>query len=488
MPKTLEQEAKKKTRELIRIYEASKKEIQAKLELATKKGNDATYLKEVQKSIEDELKILRRRVHTWTQKKIPGLYMQAAQNQDEIIKKVAGELPPPQAGFGKVHKEAVATLAANTYSPIAQVSEIIGRNSLDYLKRVEYIHNEKVATQFLRKAGVENVKGAVVGYDTYRDAQRKIQATLNSKDVFKVPYYNKSGKVIKEVDAKVYSAMVARTTTAEAHRAGTKNRIQEYDYDLVEVIGRSIFPNSPCIPFEGRTLSLSGKTKGFVSLAEAKSQGLYHPNCVHDYSFSEKNLEDEPKDDTVQEVDEELEFKRSYNYLAQNSKKFNKSLKEYSEMGRDIVISKEKDAIIYHYTTNRIYKKLNEALRGQRKLTPGLLHFEKVLNHSLDKLPSYKGSTFRYQSALNNIDQFKVGKTVNFGQFLSTSTNLEAIGYFEDKFLFNIASKKGKKIKDVSMVQLEDEVLFKSHSNFKVTRVINFKEDNKIFIDLEEIG
>ena len=449
----LENLSKKRQSELIKIYELSISEIKEKLQEAKKKGNDTTFLKKTKQSIEQELEELKNRSQQWAQLKIKSVYTQAIKNQDEIIKKALGELPEPKTSFNKVHREALQTLAYNTYNPIEKVSKIIGRNSLEYLDRVNFIYNEIVPTKTLRKAGIEGVKGAVAGFDTYKEAQKKIEKTLSIDNIFKVPYYNKKGDVVKLVDAKVYSSMVARTATAEAHRAGTLNRIKEYDYDLVDVIGNSVFPNSPCIPFENKTLSLSGKTEGFISLAQAKAEGLFHPNCIHDIGFSENNFDEDNQNQEERqskEDKEELEFKRSYNYLAKNSGKFKESLKEYRKLGRDIVISKEKDAIIYHYTTNRVFRRLNESLRGERKLTPELEHYSKALDHSLKQLPDYKGNVYRYQTSLDNTDQFKLGNTVDFKQFLSTSDDLKKIEYFEVDILTQL------KQDDSYYVQTED--------------------------------
>jgi hypothetical protein len=56
--------------------------------------------------------------------------------------------------------------------------------------------------------------------------------------------------------------------------------------DLVQVNGHSSFPNSPCLPFEDAILSLTGKTKGYTTLDEAKAQGLFHPNCIHHFGVT----------------------------------------------------------------------------------------------------------------------------------------------------------------------------------------------------------
>ena len=36
-----------------------------------------------------------------------------------------------------------------------------------------------------------------------------------------------------------------------------------------------------CIPFNGKILSINGKTPGYMTIQEAALHGLFHPNCDH---------------------------------------------------------------------------------------------------------------------------------------------------------------------------------------------------------------
>ena len=89
------------------------------------------------------------------------------------------------------------------------------------------------------------------------------------------------------VDVADYANMVARTTSAQAFREGSKISILEnFNGDLVEITGISSFPDSPCVPFQGKILSLEGKTEGYMLLSDAEAQGLFHPNCIHDFAVT----------------------------------------------------------------------------------------------------------------------------------------------------------------------------------------------------------
>ena len=109
-----------------------------------------------------------------------------------------------------------------------------------------------------------------------------------------MPYYDKKGNLHRYVQAKDYAKMVARTTTANVLREGAKDSVLDTfdgEFDLVEILGHSVFPNSPCLPYEGQILSLTGIVEGYTTVDEAKAQGLFHPCCIHSFGITDKVME-----------------------------------------------------------------------------------------------------------------------------------------------------------------------------------------------------
>jgi hypothetical protein len=103
-----------------------------------------------------------------------------------------------------------------------------------------------------------------------------------------------------------YAEMAARTSASQAMLQGHTDRIQELGVDTV------IVSNAPeeckvCRPYEGKVLSLSGRTTGrlkdgktvVASLSEAKRAGLYHPNCRHSHSIYLPGITKGPGRDTA---------------------------------------------------------------------------------------------------------------------------------------------------------------------------------------------
>lgn len=84
-----------------------------------------------------------------------------------------------------------------------------------------------------------------------------------------------------------YSSMALRTTTAEASNRGVAEAMSATGRDLIRISlpeghpgcrHHPDDPTNPCRAYEGQTLSLFGKTKGFLVLP---SLPPWHPQCEH---------------------------------------------------------------------------------------------------------------------------------------------------------------------------------------------------------------
>lgn len=93
-------------------------------------------------------------------------------------------------------------------------------------------------------------------------------------------------KLGREWRLSTYSQMAIRTTAAQASNRGVADAMRATRRDLVRVNrpeGRECGhhagnPNNPCRLYEGKTLSLFGKTEGVPVLLELPP---FHPNCQH---------------------------------------------------------------------------------------------------------------------------------------------------------------------------------------------------------------
>lgn len=268
----LNQLSKSEGQRLLATYKKSEKKIKAKLKACLEKGNNPEYLRRAQRSINQEIKTLEQQFNNYSQKRLPLIYNQGVKISDKEIDKFENTFDIDNS-FGKVDRSRLMIIADNTQRGLSGITTVIGRQSADYLRRI----------------GLMTARDITIGSETWLSASKAMTKELENKGFFYVDYKLKSG-AIRKVPADVYSRMVARTTSTEVARLSTTDRITSRGYDLVVVIGLSSFPESPCIPYQGKTLSISGTTAGYTALEEARANGFNHPNCIHSLGFSDDNL------------------------------------------------------------------------------------------------------------------------------------------------------------------------------------------------------
>ena len=83
-------------------------------------------------------------------------------------------------------------------------------------------------------------------------------------------------------DPTAYSRMLGRTAIADTRRVSFRQRYLQNGVDAVKIVGNGT-NHATCAVWEGVTVSLTGATPGIPTIAEARSAGLFHPNCRHRY-------------------------------------------------------------------------------------------------------------------------------------------------------------------------------------------------------------
>lgn len=178
----------------------------------------------------------------------------------------------PHGAFGEVQPTgAVTALVSETMARITPMQYQIRRAVNDVYQRVV----TEVAAQTL------------LGTVTRREASRMILTRLTQQGV--TGFRDAAGR---KWEMGAYAEMAARSSTANAMLQGHTDRISELGIDTV-IVSNSPEECSICRPFEGKVLSLSGRTTGRLkdgktvaaSLAEAKGKGLFHNNCRHSHSI-----------------------------------------------------------------------------------------------------------------------------------------------------------------------------------------------------------
>ena len=247
---------------LIKLYTKAEKEILAEVTKALLKGNSTYQLKAMLKNVRKIRKDLLGGARDWSTQAIQEAY-EAGQKSTGLGGGV---------GFNAVHQQAVAVLAENAYGRFEIVDQVIGR-------RVNDVY---------RSIALENVTGQVVGYQTWQQTAKRIRSDMADRGI--TGFVDAAGK---RWDMETYAEMIARTTPRQAMIEGTKNRLLEHGHDLAEIVG-GVGKNTckTCIAWNGRVVSLTGKTSGYPTLDEARDAGVFHPMCTHNIAIA-TSFEDE---------------------------------------------------------------------------------------------------------------------------------------------------------------------------------------------------
>ena len=263
---------------MIKFYEQAEREILDQLNRALLRGNKTEYLAQMKKNIEAILQQLREGNRTWCEQAIPRVYSQGLYSADAMLKDAGVSV---KAGFGAIHQQAAQVLAENAFQRFEDVLQVIGRQVND----------------IYRELALENVRGTVVGYDTWKQTARRFREQLAERGM--TGFKDRSGRMW---NMRTYCEMHARTVCMEAHLQGTANRLVEQGHDLVKVSTHR-GACELCQPWQGKILSITGKTKGYPTLEEAKAAKLFHPNCRHAYGLH-IDLDKEVEDKSVYDITE----------------------------------------------------------------------------------------------------------------------------------------------------------------------------------------
>lgn len=111
-------------------------------------------------------------------------------------------------------------------------------------------------------------------------SKAKAAEMLRSQVFAKEPEFKFADRAGRQWDSQVYFEMLAQTSMANLEREAYVNALLEERHDLVSI--NSIGSKDRCRKWEGRILSLSGKSEGYPSLDSVIATGdIFHPRCRH---------------------------------------------------------------------------------------------------------------------------------------------------------------------------------------------------------------
>lgn len=160
-------------------------------------------------------------------------------------------------------------------------------NTLTYMSRSTDGIISSVQALGIRRAIAEEAKAG----SSVSSISKQIASTIEDSGIYGL--VDKGGHTWTPEN---YADMLVRTKLSEAYNNGLINSLLGIGEDLVEVSAHGA--TDACARWEGKILSISGNSKYYDSLQEAKNDGLFHPRCLHVLSavppntYPEQNLAD----------------------------------------------------------------------------------------------------------------------------------------------------------------------------------------------------
>ena len=171
---------------------------------------------------------------------------------------------------------AVKYSADYTREILAMVQEQQGENLASVYSR----KMEQSIIAALRNATVGTIQEAAVAGLSYGEQKKLMQERWEAacKGLGEAKFIDSGGH---EWDSRDYFAMNVRTNAMRVYNDVLAGNVAKDGGDLVQVTRHGDPGCKQCFPWEGRILSLTGKTKGYPTYEECRAAGCFHPNCTH---------------------------------------------------------------------------------------------------------------------------------------------------------------------------------------------------------------
>ena len=245
---------------LLSVFRKAQREIEREILTATDFGiyNRQAILAQIDAILQD----LALKVDTMVQAELPLYYEKGIKNATAQLNNIGADIATNIA-FNQINQDAIAVLVDDTARAFAESMTGVSRNVNTLLSKV------------VREEITQNIAKGLIAGDALKDAIKAIKLTIREQGI--TALIDKGGR---KWTLNRYSEMLYRTKLVEARNRGLINYMVAQEYDLVQVSNHGCDCNL-CKPWEGRILSSTGATKGYPTVAEAESSGLFHPNCRH---------------------------------------------------------------------------------------------------------------------------------------------------------------------------------------------------------------
>lgn len=204
----------------------------------------------------------------YIEKNVPDVYFTTATLTKDDLRRLGEKIP---AQFGTIHFQAIDAAASDAMIKFGHTMVGIKRSA------------EGVVQFAQQKATREIIAAGQLRGEAAATLAKEVKAKIAEDGI--TALIDRGGKTW-QLDT--YAEMLTRQVMANSGRDGIYNTAQEYGFDLAEITSHGT-EHEECAVWEGKIVSLSGKTDGYPSLQDATDAGLFHIGCKHGY-FIVSNL------------------------------------------------------------------------------------------------------------------------------------------------------------------------------------------------------
>ena len=145
------------------------------------------------------------------------------------------------------------------------------------------VYSRKMAQsviEALRRATVSTIQEAALSGLSLREQKNLLREKweVACKDLGEASFVDSGGRTWEPRD---YFTMNVRTNAMRVYNDVLAANITADGDDLAQITRHGDPFCKGCFPWEGRIVSLTGKTKGFPTYEQARLAGCFHPNCTH---------------------------------------------------------------------------------------------------------------------------------------------------------------------------------------------------------------
>lgn len=172
------------------------------------------------------------------------------------------------ASFNKIVRGKVEALISDTYKDILMATN----NTSESVK--------KIVRETVQKVAIYNS----IKNTNYTEMKEQIVKELSKKglseNITKNGFVGIVDRAGRKWDLATYSKMVITTKVNQAFIEGVRHEAEETGFDLAVISDHNA--EDACRKWEGVVISLTGKTKGYITYAQARATNeIWHPNCEH---------------------------------------------------------------------------------------------------------------------------------------------------------------------------------------------------------------